>query len=180
MITGSYYRYTSSEPILLPLEEPLSSIGLQTDHEVPPIQQEVPLIQQELPPTQQEDTITVSVEDTLPSERSTTPPPPLSSPPPLSPVTRDDNAEEWREPQLNTSGYDHNSSCSSLDSSDAEDIFNEIDQADADHSNLSAIVAKGMNDSLGTLSNLSEENTVSINLYCYNFLPVVTMAGHVG
>ena len=107
--------------------------------------------------------------------RSTTPSPPSSSPPPLSPAKGDncgDNTEEWTEPQLNSAlnGTDHNvDSCSSLDSSDAEEIFNEIDQPTVYHSNLSATVAKGINDSLGTLSNLSEEFIVSTKLHCHSF-----------
>ena len=141
----------------LPLEEPLL-----THHELLPSQQEIITTED----------ASVSVEDALPSLRSTTPPPPSSSPPPLSPAKGDNGGEEWREPQLNSTlnETDHNvDSCSSLDSSDAEELFNEIDQNTVHHSNLSAIVAKGMNDSLGTLSNLSEEFIVSTNLHCYSF-----------
>lgn len=167
-LQGSYcYRYPNTsevsepQPTLLPSEEPLSS--LLTHHALLPLQQ---------------DNVTtedVSVEDALPPVRSTTPPPPSSSPPPLSPAKGDncgDNTEEWTEPQLYSTlnGTEHNvDSCSSLNSSDAEEIFNEIDQSTVHHSNLSATVAKGINDSLGTLSNLSEEFTVSTNLHCSSF-----------
>ena len=138
----------------------------------------------QLPPIQVEDIITTvespqilsTVEDVLspePIERSTTPSPPTSSPPPLSPAKGDvsrscDHAEEWREPQLDHSCSDKidNDSCSSLDtdqfsSEDADEILNEIDQS-ANCSQLSAAVAKGMHDSLGTLSSLSEDVMVSM------------------
>lgn len=114
-----------------------------------------------------------SIDDTLMSEtieRNTTPPPPSSSPPPLSPIKADswscdNNGEEWNEPQLNNKSFEDNVdhvSCSSLDTDQlsTEDLFNEIDQT-ANHSNLSATVAMGRSDSLGTVSSLSEDITVS-------------------
>lgn len=115
-----------------------------------------------------------SVEDepiTSEAMERATPPPPSSSPPPLSPVKGDsscDHAEQWKEPQLNDiSSHDNvdSDSCSSLDTdqlSNVDDLLEDTDQS-INHSNLTATVAKGMNDSLGTLSNLSENITVSFN-----------------
>ena len=124
--------------------------------------------------------LTLMVEDTIPLEvaaieGSSTPPPPLSSPPPLSPAKGVDVVEEWSEPQLNNRSSDTAESCSPFDSDDAEEILNEIDQSTY-HTNLSVIDAKGMNDSLGTLSSLSEDISVSISLHCHNY---VTIAGDV-
>lgn len=173
-LSCSYCRYPTSEvnerqPILLPLEESSSSSS------VSPTDVELPVKAEDTIPTEDSLPITSFV-DTLSSEaidRSSTPPPPTSSPPPLSPVKGDsssrEHAEEWKEPQLdstaNSSCDDDNvdaASCSSLDtdqlSTDIEDIFNDID-----HSRLSATITKGLHDSLGTLSNLSKDTMVSIN-----------------
>ena len=135
---------------------------------------DLPIIDHDMLPVQVHKDIMLesTVSDAITSEtieRSITPPPPSSSPPPLSPAKGDNSSsndhddEEWREVQLKNSPQDDvdNESSSSLDTdqwSGADDLLDEIDQY-ANHSNLSAIVAKGMNDSLGTLSNLSEETT---------------------
>ena len=135
---------------------------LSIDHEMLPVQ-----IHEHIIPESPLVTAVVSDTITLDAiERSTTPPPPSSSPPPLSPTKADKNSssddeEQWREPQLKNSFDDDDDSCSSFDTdqlSGADDLLDEIDQS-TNHSNLSAIAAKGMNDSLGTLSNLSEVST---------------------
>ena len=127
-----------------------------------------PTVEDMLPTTEDPMITSLKVEDMLPSEAaaiegSSTPPPPLSSPPPLSPAKGVDGvAEKWSEPQLNYQSFDTAESCSSLNSEDADTILDEIDQSTY-HTNLSIIDAKGMNDSLGTLSTLSEDITVSIS-----------------
>lgn len=156
--------------MMLPSQEPLSS---SADHEPLPVQ-----VHQEVIPDSP--LISPLVDNMVTSEgieRSTTPPPPSSSPPPLSPIKgddiSDDNAEE---PERNKSS-DHDSS-SSLDTdqfSSVEDLFNKIDQS-ANHSNLSAIAAKGINDSLGTVSNLSEDITVSTIVLLHG-LPLLPWQG---
>lgn len=151
------------------------------DHEMLPVQIHEHIIPESplMMPEGINDTVTIEA-----SERSATPPPPSSSPPPLSPAKGDkssssscssDEEEQWREPQLKNSFDDvDDDSCSSFDTdqlSGADDLLDEIDQS-ANHSNLSAIVAKGMNDSLGTVSNLSEEVTTSLNLLSPPPLPL--------
>jgi len=127
-----------------------------------------PTVEDMLPTTEDPMITSLKVEDMLPSEAaaiegSSTPPPPLSSPPPLSPAKGVDGvAEKWSEPQLNYQSFDTAESCSSLNSEDADTILDEIDQSTY-HTNLSIIDAKGMNDSLGTLSTLSEDIIVSIS-----------------
>jgi len=105
------------------------------------------------------------------SDRSDTPPPPSSSPPPLSPVksppggSHDEpeeshDSETWKEPKFDTGNYGNSEDSlrSSEFSDDVDAIFTQVDQS-AYTSQLNASAAMGMHDSLGTLSNLSDENT---------------------
>jgi len=76
-----------------------------------------------------------------------------------------DDGETWREPHLDAGNYGNSEDSlrSSEFSDDIDAIFNEVDQS-AHTSQLNASVAMGMHDSLGTLSNLSDEDT----MVCYN------------
>jgi len=71
------------------------------------------------------------------------------------------DGETWKEPHFDAGNYGNSEDSlrSSEFSDDIDAIFNEVDQS-AHTSQLNASVAMGMHDSLGTLSNLSDEDTM--------------------